>query len=305
MKKLLPLLYKVQNAVDSALLKLLSAILNSMKALTPKWLKLNYQKSLDWVEYKKQQTKNKALTLKQQAIESKQKLLEFKAQAQIKIQELKEIEYGNKFIEYKIKIKTFRQTHSIKELVLTGLTLSLVPIKKCYEFCSSLINISANQFALVVVLSTVGTVAGINVYKISRDIKLKEAARRAPASSEPQLPAIVRPEYYKEEQRQFEIGDLKLPLHMKTANGTRSLTLDFKVTTNNRRTLQWLYDNEHRVRDWLLLHFEPIEADFPLLPEGREIVKDKILKELNNYLQHQNVEGQIKSLQLINVLGNQ
>jgi hypothetical protein len=305
MKKLLQLLYRIQYALDSVLLKLLTAIVTGMKALTPKWIKINFQKSLDWIETKKQNTKNRAQALKQQAISSKQKFAEIKVQTQAKIQLLKEIDYRNKLIECRIKIKTYRQTHSMKELIFTGFALAVAPIKKCYEYCSSLVSLSANQFALIVVLSTVGTVAGVNVYKISRDIKLKEIARRSPASSEQQIPPIVRPDYYKEDQRQFEIGDIKLPLYMKTANGTKSLTLDFKVTANNRRTLQWLYDNEHKVRDWLFLHFEPIEADFPLLPEGREIVKEKILKELNLYLQHQNVEGQVKSLQFINVLGNQ
>jgi hypothetical protein len=305
MKKLIQILYKVQNAVDSVLAKLISALLVGIKALIPHWVKFNYQKSLEWITNQKINLENKKQQLKQFFLDKKQKLIELKTLVQNKIQELKEIDYANKFIEYKMKFIAFRQNHSLKELVLAGLVLLLIPLKKCYEYLSSVITISANQFTLIAVLSTVGTVAGINVYKISREIKNKEMVRRSPASIEKQTPAIVRPNYYKEEQRQFEIGDLKLPLYMKTANGTRSLTLDFKVTTSSRRTLQWLFDNEHKVRDWLLLHFEPIEADFPLLPEGREIVKDKIINELNLYLQHQHVEGKIISLQIINVLGNQ
>jgi hypothetical protein len=305
MNKLIQILYKLQNAVDSVLIKLISALLSSMKAMTPGWVKRNYQKSLEWIRNQKINVQNKRLQLKQFILDKKQKLVEIKTLAQSKIQLLKEIDYANKFIEFKITFHTFRQNHSLKELVTAGLVLLLIPLKKFYEYLASLITISANQFTLIAVLSTVGTVAGVNVYKISREIKNKEMVRRSPASIEKQTPAIVRPNYYKEEQRQFEIGDLKLPLYMKTANGTRSLTLDFKVTTSSRRTLQWLFDNEHKVRDWLLLHFEPIEADFPLLPEGREIVKDKIINELNLYLQHQHVEGKIISLQIINVLGNQ
>jgi flagellar basal body-associated protein FliL len=122
-------------------------------------------------------------------------------------------------------------------------------------------------------------------------------------ASVPDEPYAVRPPYYKLEERMYHINGLILPIYIESTGSMKSLKMDITLEASNRTTVQFLVSNHAVIRDYLNSEIEAFEPTFPLEPEGRDILKEKIKIELNNFLKQQNVEGQIKKVYLKDILG--
>lgn len=126
---------------------------------------------------------------------------------------------------------------------------------------------------------------------------------RTPASVE-EAAKYDRPEYYKKQTKHFELVNLRLPVYFAEVNEIRSVDIDFIATMTNRSAKKFLEKNEFQFRDHLILQMEPSIASFPIEEEGKEIIRQKLISELNDFLKLHEVEGQVQELKIIYVLAN-
>ncbi|HXH32590.1 MAG TPA: flagellar basal body-associated FliL family protein [Bacteriovoracaceae bacterium] len=126
---------------------------------------------------------------------------------------------------------------------------------------------------------------------------------RAPASLEEELD-YDRPGYYKEEVRHFSISNFRLPVYFSQINELRSIDIDFTATMTTRRSRVFLEKQEFQLRDHLILYIEPVLASFPLEEEGKEIIREKLQAEINEFLKSQGQEGVAVELKLTYILAN-
>lgn len=164
--------------------------------------------------------------------------------------------------------------------------------------------LSTSQSLLLLVFSAASLLAVIGIsFSGNRLVDHHIDAQRAPASIEEDVP-YERPQYYKKQTRHFEITNLRLPVYIAQVNEIRSVDIDFTATLSNRNSRMFLEKKEFQLRDHLILQIEPSVASFPLEEEGKEIIKRKLLIEINDFLKLHEVEGEVTELKITYVLAN-
>lgn len=158
--------------------------------------------------------------------------------------------------------------------------------------------------ALLLMTFTAGSllaVLGIG-FSGQRIIGSHSEKNRAPASAEEIL--YERPEYYKEEKRHFDLTNFRLPVYVAQVNEIRSVDIDFNATLSNRNSRLYLEKNDSYLRDFLIMQLEPSVASFPLDAEGKEIIRDKLMREVDGFLKANSIEGHVIELRITYVLAN-
>lgn len=102
-----------------------------------------------------------------------------------------------------------------------------------------------------------------------------------------------RPKYFMQVEKMVMIKDLNLQLFLEDTKRNRQVYLDFTALANNRNVILFLKDHDVEVRDYLNMHVEPVIPQLPIEEEGRQIIKDKVKLELNNFLKEAQIEGKI------------
>lgn len=152
---------------------------------------------------------------------------------------------------------------------------------------------------------TVSSILGaINI--ISSGHRLLESQNhgsRAPASVELEV-SYDRPDYYKKETRHVTITNLRLPVYYANINEIKSVDVDFTATLSNRMSRLQVDKLELQFRDHLVLNLEPMMASFPLEEEGKEILRQKLLSEMNDFMESREIEGKVLDVKIVYVLGN-
>jgi flagellar basal body-associated protein FliL len=80
--------------------------------------------------------------------------------------------------------------------------------------------------------------------------------------------------------------------------------IDFSVIASNRFTKKYLAKHEFELRDYLISHFESIDGAFAMTEEGREVIRQKLEVEINNFLVDYKVEGQVSEVRIIYILSH-
>lgn len=127
-------------------------------------------------------------------------------------------------------------------------------------------------------------------------------ANRTPASVE----AITydRPDYYKQDSRHIIVTNFRIPVYVAEVNEIKSVDIDFIAQISNRNARNFLDKNEFQLRDHIISHFEPSIASFPLEEEGKKIIKEKLLIELNEFIKQYGQEGFVENLKITYILAN-
>lgn len=182
-------------------------------------------------------------------------------------------------------------------------TLLMAPV---LIFGQWLKGLSAAQSLLLMTFTGLSILAIIGIgFSGQKLAKNHLEAGRAPASTEGEEDVpYERPEYYKKQTKFFEITSLRLPVYAAGVNELKSVDVDFIATLTNRSSKQYLEKNEFRLRDHLILQIEPSVATFPLTEEGREIIRRKILIEINDFLKANEIQGEVTELKITYVLAN-
>ncbi len=163
--------------------------------------------------------------------------------------------------------------------------------------------LSAGQSLLLLCFSFASVLAVIGIGYSGQKLLGDKSKGRAPANIEAEV-TYERPVYYKKETRHVEVTNFRLPVHFANVNEVRSVDIDFTSTVTNRYARNFLEQHEFQLRDHLVLHVEPSVATFPLEDEGKEIIRRKLIIEINDFLKLRGIEGEIEELKITYVLAN-
>jgi flagellar basal body-associated protein FliL len=142
--------------------------------------------------------------------------------------------------------------------------------------------------------------SSIFIYKTAHKIYLTNSARAPASAEEDNRPA--RPEYYKRDLRQFSIEQVYLPIWVEASFSRKMVVADLNFETSNRSLIVFFTENIPVIRDRISTMVEPTIPDFPLDPEGKRILEDKIVAEINQLLDEHNTDGRVKTIYLTHII---
>ena len=163
--------------------------------------------------------------------------------------------------------------------------------------------LTSAQAILLLGFTSASVLAGINMIFSGNRLMDQMKDGRVPASVEDEA-IYERPDYYKIESRHLSITNLRLPVFFANVNELKSIDIDISATLSNRLSRLKLEKLEFELRDHLVLNIEPMLASFPLEDEGKDIIREKLLMEIQEFMTAQKIEGEVKDLKLIYILAN-
>lgn len=213
----------------------------------------------------------------------------------------------DKIQAFPIKSKIFEFGNFLKELLLkTPLkthvdTISNFTSSTFHKFFNFLEKINTPQTYIATTAMLMILFGTYNIYVSSSNIYLQEFNTREPAS---QQQYIKKPEYQAYEKRTLKVFNVKVPIFQESISAIRSVTIDFTVRTDTRFSKQYLEEYEYKLKDYFFLTVEPVVSEFPLEEEGKSILKDKIQRELNNFLKVHGVEGEVVEVKIVFIIAS-
>jgi flagellar basal body-associated protein FliL len=281
-------LEKIENLINAFLIKLGELFLGLFGKITPTalkaiWLRIETQSS--WV---KAQIKDSPTLLKNLAITAVPRI---KAAAQaLDIKTKLTNTYQTALSKY--HLQTEAQTGRFKRILLT-------PFFLMSEWLRGL---TLTQSIVLVSSTAASFVAAVAImYSGERMIGQGTEKDRAPASV---VVEYERPDYYKKQNRQLTFTNVRLPVYIPEVNELKSVDIDFSLTLSNRESRTALGKKEFELRDHLILEVEPVIAAFPLEEEGKTVIKEKILMEINQFMVNHQLEGSVEEVEITYILAN-
>ena len=113
-----------------------------------------------------------------------------------------------------------------------------------------------------------------------------------------------RPEYYFQAERQITFFDLNLQLFLEDTKRNRQVQITFTILASNRSIVLKLKELEVQARDHINMNVEPVIPQLPLDEESREIIKEKIKEELQNFIDKSKIEGDIQDIYINQILAS-
>jgi flagellar basal body-associated protein FliL len=216
-----------------------------------------------------------------------------------------------KTFNYKTELeKTFAVAIAQYEKTQAGHKLSklkqilLVPFLIVGQWLQGL---TAAQTVILLGSTAASVLAAINIFFSShRVLESHQYGYRSPASMEFEEEEVVyeRPDYYKQEFRHLQLTNVRLPVYVTDINELKHIDIDFTATLSNRMGRMMMERLEFQLRDHLILEVEPMEVNSPLVDEGKEILRQKLMQEINTFLKSRQIEGYVQDLKLTYILGN-
>ena len=96
--------------------------------------------------------------------------------------------------------------------------------------------------------------------------------------------------------KQLNVYEVTMPIYIDSINSVRTLLIDLTLTTSNRYAREYLDKHSYLIKDRLNNTIHPIIPDFPLTKEGKTIIKEKVIFEINQLLEEKKIEGEIKEV---------
>lgn len=105
-----------------------------------------------------------------------------------------------------------------------------------------------------------------------------------------------RPASHGKVRQILTVTSVNMPVYLGSPKDLSSVLLDFTVITTNRTVKNFLNENELLIRDKLTNSIHPILPEFTLTIEGKEIIKDKIRRDLNELIHELDKSGNYQDL---------
>lgn len=281
---------KIENLINGLLIK----FVNFFKKLTPTRLKDSYSKLLS----------------------SLGKFFGFFTKVPLYLQE-----HGKKWVMAKLAIaisfflakkeSVLKLVASLKGYKLSG-ELPLLMYHNAQKFISK--NITAKVAALspakavaITTTVTVFSLGGISVYQNVKEIADKttpEPTRKVASVSQEDKERWGRSQFRNIQKQKIFLRNVHIPIYIENRNGMRNLQIDVSLKTNNRYTARYFYkpENEILIRDRLNSSLQAVVPNFPLEPEGKKIIKEKILIEMNLLINDLKIEGRVDDVFIHSIL---
>lgn len=191
--------------------------------------------------------------------------------------------------------------------------LKTTPLNTYIEFAKKVISkvrnfisyqyqkLSNQQIGVAILFFAITGFGALSVFYSGNDIYQEEFVERAPASV---FQYSNRPEYRNFDRKSFKVFNVKIPVFVESVREVKTITVDFSIRASNRFTKKFLSNYEYKLKDYFFTTVEPVISTFPLKEEGKSILKDKIIEELNTFLEEQGVEGSIEEVNIIFIVGS-
>ena len=140
----------------------------------------------------------------------------------------------------------------------------------------------------------------VSIYDSSRQIYNHEVDGRTPASVQDY---DEKPPYFMFPRKTAIVLKVQVPIEQHTVKDLRNITIDFTVRTSTRFAKKYLEFHGQKLKDYFFTSVEPVVASFPLETEGKMVLKEKLVNDLNNFLKEENVEGTVEEVNLVYVVG--
>lgn len=222
----------------------------------------------------------------------------------------------NKIKEKSLEKINFVKTYPIKEMVDQvkdrGLLLSKKVFTKAF-LLSLLVSLLASLKSLKVYLTkysfkqiafsfsllAVTAIGGVKLYFTGKEI-VERSQKREPASVEKKFG--VRPPYYKGEQKITVVSEISMPVYFHLKGSQNRVLFDLTLKLSNRALVQFINKHEFEIKDYINSNVEPFTPDFPLTEEGKIIIKEKVLFEINRYIKEKKAEGELLEVYINNMI---
>ena len=173
---------------------------------------------------------------------------------------------------------------------------------------SSIVSLKPSTIIGFTVTGMAVGLSSITIYNESKNIeeKINEGKVREPSSISDTMDknAWTRSRYRNYKQKRLSLSSVSMPIYIKNRQGMQSIKIDFTFISSNRYIAQYFKkpQNEFRLRDRINKTVEPVIPSFPMEPEGKRIIKDKIKAEMNILLKEMKIEGEISEIYIDNIL---
>ena len=270
---------------------------DSIKKIYLKLVELYFKWSpKSWLEFV-QTIKNKRVQSKELVIQKAKNLKEFILKKKADLQSLKEkvLTEVTKLKNYPYKtnflsgIKKFAQT-SPKQHV-QNMKSFLKKLHDHIKWCFNKLTEQGGNIAVAMFL-------GFFIYGISMSFSSmyeKMHPYRAPASVQKYK---YHPDYRDFKARTMKVFNIKVPVFVQSVREIKSVSVGFSVRTNTQFSRLFLAEFEHKLKDHFFTSMLPIESSFLLKQEGKSVLKDKIIEELNLLLKEYKVEGEVLEIDI-------
>ena len=141
-----------------------------------------------------------------------------------------------------------------------------------------------------------------SIYLGSTDIYQHEYPNRGIASTEQAYD--YRPEYRQYADRTLKIQNIKVPIYTERLGEIDSITVDFSLRLSTKFSKYYLEECEYKLKDYFFTTVEPILSGFLINEEGKEVLKEKIIIEIDNFLKENNVEGHVDDVNILYIVGS-
>jgi len=112
----------------------------------------------------------------------------------------------------------------------------------------------------------------------------------------------ARADYYLLAQRQFVLKTVELPIWFDHESKRKTMVADLAFVTSTRSAIYFFQKNELLVRDRISVYLERVQPMFPLSDEGKQVLCNKIQKELNTLLDEKQVGGEVSQVFISNLV---
>jgi flagellar basal body-associated protein FliL len=298
MAKIFDLLGNLEIRFNEFFIKVIHFLLQKIIKFSPQSWKDKFHATENAIINKKQELRDKRERF---VVDTKQKALKTLEWTKSKKEEGNLVDSLKDEVKTVIdKIQVYCLSHNYKEIFLKAIQTTMIPVK---WFLSKFEGYSTGEIVAGSSLSLAFLLSGVVTYKKIDQIQQTEYLhRRGPASVYQER--LGRPAYHNQKKKMNFFTHLKLPVYLKQdGKSLKKISVDFNLTTNYRKTNQFIQKNYSKIQDQLVMNFEPMVPEFILKTEGKEVIREKIKIEINKYLIKNEVEGRVEDVQLIYILG--
>lgn len=191
------------------------------------------------------------------------------------------------------KVKEISKENTLKKSLFTFINWLQKPFK----------DFSAEQNLLLLSFSLASIIAGLAIYAQMQRIYHKELIiHRTPASV--QHLEFDRPNYYQKPLKSIQIYGVRIPVYYPETNELQTVTIDFNIILSNKIGRIFIERREFPLRDHLIQTLEPILAQHALDEEGKDILKEKVTIEVQNFLNQHQIKSKVEDVNLSYILAN-
>ncbi len=288
-------LEKIEDLINSMLTKVGSVIMTFIFKLIPKKLINSFKNLAQKIRYKKQRIKKRLyvwFNLLRKILKAIVNTIFLKAD------QLQKFPVKEKAIAGAKKSFTYLKTARPKDHRDNIIKLTSPFFDRLKKVIKKVEWTDLKVLSLVLSIITLG---GFATYYSAQNIYNKEFPSRKIANVQEY---DYTPDYKLYERKTITIRNVKLPIFVESVNKISSITIDFSVRTSTRFARHYLEEYEYKLKDYFFTMVEAVVSDFPMETEGKEVLKETIMIEVENFLNDNNIEGIVEEVNILYIVGS-